>query len=257
MTANCQKGDGMLLEISHLSISFGGLKALNKVSLGVETGSITGLIGPNGSGKTTMFNVVSGFYRPNAGSIRFDGQDIVGSAPHAINQKGLSRTFQGTRVFEKRTVHENILVALHSHSPGWRGKLGLGGQARKDRERVGALLDWVGLSVHRDEVVSNLPVGKRHSLEIARTMAMDPKIILLDEPSAGLNPTEVSEQVELIRDCQRKGVTVFIIEHDMKLIMSICEMIHVLDMGQLAATGSPGEIRNNERVIECYLGKEC
>jgi branched-chain amino acid transport system ATP-binding protein len=247
----------MLLELTRLGINFGGLKALNSVSLGVEKGTITGLIGPNGSGKTTLFNVVSGFYRPNQGRIQFDGQDIVGAAPHAINQKGLSRTFQGTRVFEKRTALENIQVALHSHSRGWQAKLGLGEQARKDRGRAEALLDWVGLSGHREEVVSGLPVGKRHSLEIARTMAMDPKIILLDEPSAGLNPTEVAEQVDLIRDCQKKGVTVFIIEHDMKLIMSICEMIHVLDMGQLAATGTPAEIRNNDRVIECYLGKEC
>jgi ABC-type branched-subunit amino acid transport system ATPase component len=247
----------MLLELHDLSISFGGLKALNAVSLGVAKGSITGLIGPNGSGKTTLFNVVSGFYRPQAGHIQFDGRPITGAAPHAINQKGLARTFQGTRVFEKRTVLENILVALHSHSRGFLGILGLGSRAREDRIRAEAMLDWVGLSKERNETVSSLPVGKRHSLEIARSVAMDPKIILLDEPSAGLNPTEVVEQVDLIRDLQKKGITIFIIEHDMKLIMSICEAIHVLDMGQSVATGTPEEIGRNARVIECYLGKEC
>ena len=236
-------------------MSFGGLKALNKVSLGVERGSIKGLIGPNGSGKTTLFNIISGFYIPAEGQILFDGKVISGKSPHAIARMGIARTFQGTRVLEKRSVLDNIMVACYCSRKSLVSYMFMPGREKEDRRDTEKILRMVGLWEVRHEIVSNIPVGLRHLLEIGRVMVTKPKMILLDEPSAGLNQTEVSHEMALIREIREKGISIFIVEHNMKVIMDICDSISVLDMGSKIAEGTPSEIRNNPKVIESYLGR--
>jgi branched-chain amino acid transport system ATP-binding protein len=245
----------MLLEVKNVTISFGGLKALNNVTLGVEAGKIKGLIGPNGSGKTTLFNVISGFYRPDQGDLFFAGRKISGKNPYLITRAGIARTFQGTRVFEKRSLLDNILVACYCHRKNLGSYLFFARQERQDRKKAEEILEWIGLLDLQDENVANLPIGLRHLLEIGRVLATDPKLILLDEPSAGLNQTEVLREITLMRQIRSKGITIYIVEHNMKVIMDVCDSISVLDMGMKIAEGSPGEVRANPRVIESYLGK--
>jgi len=245
----------VLLQTRDVTMSFGGLKALNKVSLGIEPESIKGLIGPNGSGKTTLFNIISGFYIPTEGEILFDGKVISGKRPHAIARMGIARTFQGTRVLEKRSVLDNIMVACYCSRKNLVSSMFMPGREREDRRDVEEILRMVDLWEFRNEIVSNIPVGLRHLLEIGRVMATKPKMILLDEPSAGLNQTEVSHEMALIREIREKGISIFIVEHNMKVIMDICDSISVLDMGSKIAEGTPSEIRNNPKVIESYLGR--
>jgi amino acid/amide ABC transporter ATP-binding protein 1, HAAT family (TC 3.A.1.4.-) len=251
-----------LLDIRDLSIQFGGLKAVSGMNLTVQRQELIGMIGPNGAGKTTVFNMITGVYPPTGGDIRLEGRSIVKLSPYKITRLGISRTFQNIRLFKDMTVLDNVKVAYHSQakhsilSSIFRLPGHFSGE-REMEEKAVSLLEIFRLEDKRNELAKNLPYGEQRKLEIARALAADPKLLLLDEPAAGMNPKETRELMELIRFIQEKfELTILLIEHDMSLVMGICERIAVLDHGQLIAEGSPEEVRNNKRVIEAYLGEE-
>ncbi|EFO81474.1 ABC transporter related protein [Oscillochloris trichoides DG-6] len=250
-----------LLEASNITKVFGGLTAVNDVTLTIDEGSIVSVIGPNGAGKTTFFNILTGIYKPDKGDVRFNGQSIAGLRPDQIAARGMRRTFQNIRLFPNMTVLENVLVGMHTHlrAPFWNILLrnrSLRLEEGKARDKSRELLRFVGLDDKRDNLAKNLPYGDQRRLEIARALAGDPKLILLDEPTAGMNPNETVEATHLIRRLRdERGVTVVLIEHDMRLVMSISERISVLDYGTKIAEGDGQVIRSNPRVIEAYLGK--
>jgi branched-chain amino acid transport system ATP-binding protein len=252
-----------VLEIERVSIRFGGLVAVDDLSISVPEGSITGLIGPNGAGKTTVFNVVTGFYKPTSGSVSFMGRTITGLPPHKVCETGLSRTFQNIRLFHSETVLENVMVGSYvRQKAAWWENLSpfvfrcAAKEAREMRESSLVLLASLGLSAQADAVSSSLPYGAQRRLEIARALATRPKFLLLDEPAAGMNPQESEELLNFIRKLRDDfDLTILLIEHDMKVVMGVCEHIWVLDGGVLIAEGSPKEIQGNHRVIEAYLGK--
>ena len=251
----------MLLSCSQLTMTFGGLTAVDHVDLAVRTGSIVGLIGPNGSGKTTLFNMISGIYTPTSGTILLDGTAITGKRPHEIISAGIARTFQNIRLFSDMSVWENVLVGRHCRL----GQTLLDDifNTRRKRNAESAasatltqLLDLFRLTPLRNELAKNLPYGLQRELEIIRALASEPRLLLLDEPAAGMNPQETAELTRFIAKIRDMGTTILVVEHDMKLVMNICDQIVVLNYGRKIAEGTSKEIQKNDDVIRAYLGKQ-
>ena len=250
-----------MLEVTSLGISFGGLRAVDELSMKIEEGGLVGLIGPNGAGKTTVFNMLTGVYRPTDGGIRLDGQNLIGKKPHDICKMGVARTFQNIRLFSKLTVLDNVKTGLHNEITYSLAEslFHVGSYRKKERamnERAMELLGVFGLESVADYQAANLPYGKQRKLGIARALATNPKLLLLDEPAAGMNPNETAELMETIEVVRKRfGVTVLLIEHDMKLVSGICEYLYVLNFGRLLAEGTPGEVLKNPEVVTAYLGE--
>ncbi|MFH1982064.1 MAG: ABC transporter ATP-binding protein [Pseudomonadota bacterium] len=251
-----------ILETKALTMRFGGLTAVGNFSAAITRGSIVGLIGPNGAGKTTCFNMITGFYMPTQGSVIFQGQDITGQPPHRVCRSGIARTFQNIRLFKNETVLENVMIGGHlrQKTTWWHALFGLPASIREEKalkEKALSLLEVVGLRALADEKSTSLPYGAQRRLEIARALATDPSFLLLDEPAAGMNPNETRKLMDFIRRIRDQfSLTILLIEHDMKVVMGICEHIWVLDYGETIAEGSPDQIKSNPKVIAAYLGEE-
>lgn len=250
-----------LLQLQNLTKKFGGLTAVDKVSFDTEQGSIAGLIGPNGAGKTTVFNLITGNYQPNGGDVIFDGKSVAGLRTHKIVSLGIARTFQTIRLFQKLSVLENVLAGCHCRMKSgiFGGMFRTPGQKREEREALELAmteLAFVGLEKNAEMLSSNLSYGNQRLLEIARALATKPRLLILDEPAGGMNEQETNSLIQLIRKIRERGITVLLIEHDMGLVMEVCEKLVVIEYGSKIAEGTPGEIRENPRVIEAYLGTE-
>jgi branched-chain amino acid transport system ATP-binding protein len=250
-----------MLDVNHLGIAFGGLKAVDNFNIQIEKGQLYGLIGPNGAGKTTVFNLLTGVYKPDNGQILLDGQNIAGKSTIEINKAGIARTFQNIRLFKDLTVMENVKAGLHNHHPysTLEGVLRLPRYFKVEKEmneRAMELLKVFDLDKEYDYKASNLPYGKQRKLEIARALATDPKLLLLDEPAAGMNPNETAELMDTIRFVRDHfDMTILLIEHDMKLVSGICEKLTVLNFGQVLTEGVTSDVLNDKRVITAYLGE--
>lgn len=250
-----------ILEVKNLGISFGGLRAVDGFNVTIEKGQLYGLIGPNGAGKTTIFNMLTGVYKPTDGLIMLDGQNITGKKTIDINKAGIARTFQNIRLFKDLTVLDNVKVGLHNHHKysTVAGILRLPSYHKTEKEmnaKAMELLEVFGLENEAQQLAANLPYGKQRKLEIARALATEPKLLLLDEPAAGMNPNETIELMETIRFVRDKfDMTILLIEHDMKLVSGICEKLTVLNFGQVLAQGETSEVLNDPEVIKAYLGE--
>ena len=237
-----------MLKGTQVSKNFGGLLAVSQADFFVGEGEIVGLIGPNGAGKTTLFNLISGDIDPSAGAISFEGEDITGASPHEITHKGIVRTFQSTRLFDDMTVYENIKLAVMFGNSGVTGHQAV-------HQEILRLLTFVGLDKEGDKIAKDQPIANQKRIEIARALATNPKLLLLDEVMAGLNPTEVEQSMDLVTAIQEQGITIFMIEHVMKAIMSVCDRIIVFNYGRNIADGTPDEVASNQTVIDIYLGR--